>query len=494
MPTFVAEGSCPHTPRCRAAQRNSSPGRWHIRGLASLLLLLGLVYVSAAGAAAGDLSATAGPRDEEDLEPFSGRRKFDSEIELTARGFENIALGQRSHDNKRSTEQELALAWSFGPSARLSALAEIKLVAEQEVFADATPRVSNEGVERGETWLYFKRLFGGNAALKVGNQNFAEPRRWWWDDDLDAVRLNYADERWRLYVGLAEALGRTSSAEDFIDPEDEDVRRLLAHASWRLSKGFNVAAFYLKQHDGSKSQPVDSVIESARQDESDADLRWLGLRATGDVSLSRGGALSYWADIAAVRGEETLLEFVDESPGVSRVSSVQRRRVRGRALDVGLVWTLARLGEPALTVSYARGSGDDNLGDDRDRAFRQTGLQDEDEEFRYYGELLRPELSNLSVATVAIGFPVHSNTRLTLGLHRFRQVESAAFLREARIDASPTGESRDIGSEISLVAEIREWEKLTIDIAGGSFEAGDAFGVSAGRRAKSLFFKLIYEF
>ncbi len=70
----------------------------------------------------------------------------------------------------------------------------------------------------------------------------------------------------------------------------------------------------------------------------------------------------------------------------------------------------------------------------------------------------------------------------------------APFLRDARIEADPTGNSKDIGEELSLLVELRKWENLEIDLAAAIFESGDAFGVSAGERAKSLFVKVAYEF
>ncbi|MFQ5760235.1 MAG: alginate export family protein, partial [Acidiferrobacterales bacterium] len=415
-------------------------------------------------------------------------------FELNGTTLNNVTLGQQSGDNVQMSDQEIQAELSYRPSTRMSIFGELKLIAEQEDRDDATPRISEEGVERGETWLHLENLFDTPYALKIGRQNFFEPRRWWWDDDLDAISLNYLHDRWQVYVGYGEEFGRTSSIEDFIDPENEDVERLLGHANWRVSQTLDLGAFYLRQRDNSGILPVGSIIETAREDESDADLNWFGLRASGEIPLSRDHGLSYWADTAIVDGDETLLGFNNAGPGLSRVGSLTRRDIRGWAIDLGLLWTLPWRGAPTVTISHAHGSGDKDLTDDTDRSFRQTGLQDSDEEFRTYGELLRPELSNLRVSTVALTFPVHTKTYLTLGYHRFRQVYAAPFLRDARIEAGPTGNSKHIGQELSLLAELRKWENLEVDLATAIFESGDAFGVRAGERAKSLFVKLAYEF
>lgn len=420
--------------------------------------------------------------------------EIDTGFEVNGTTLNNTSLGQRSGDNVQMSDQELQAALSYRPAARMFIFGELKLVAEQEERDDATPRVSEEGVERGETWLHFENLLDSRYSIKIGRQNFFEPRRWWWDDDLDAVSVNYLDDRWQAYLGYGEEFGRTSSIEDFIDPTTEDVARWLAHANRRVFPGLTLATFYLRQRDNSTMIPVGGVIETTREDESDADLNWFGLRANGEISLSQERSLSYWADTAIVNGDETLLGFADAGPGLSRVVSRTQRDVRGWAIDLGVMWTLPWRGTPTLTISHAHGSGDKNLTDDTDRSFRQTGLQDSEEEFRTYGELLRPELSNLRVSTAALTFPVYTNTYLTFGYHRFRQVYPAPFLRKARIEADPTGSSKDIGEELSLLAELRKWQNLEIDLAAAIFKSGNAFGVRDGERATSFFFKLAYEF
>lgn len=57
---------------------------------------------------------------------------------------------------------------------------------------------------------------------------------------------------------------------------------------------------------------------------------------------------------------------------------------------------------------------------------RQTGLQDNNGEFfgvdcfRYYGELLRPELSKLQITTLALGFRMLTNSSIEFVYHTDR--------------------------------------------------------------------------
>ncbi len=429
---------------------------------------------------------------EEDLAPPIGQLEFSGSLELVRESFKNMALGQRQGDDVRTLKQEIQLQLLYHFSEGLSAFAELKGLAEQELATAVPQRRAEKEVERGEAWLYWQGLLDGHGAVKIGRQNFAEPRRWWWDADFDALRFDYVRDSWGLSLGVAEALTRKSSRERFIDPQDEDVLRWLGHANWKLASGLHLSGFYLRQRDASTSS-LHSLVDTARRDESDANLRWLGLRADGEFDFS-GGALSYWVDVATVAGEETAFEYTPAEDGMSRIVSASPLKVRGHAADVGITWKLAAPRLPALSLSYARGSGDKNPNDDTDRSFRQTGLQDPTQEFRFYGELLRPELSNLAISSALFGFAVTNNSRLTLGYHRFRQVQPAAYLRDARLAISPTGENKDIGQEVSLLAEIHEWENLKLVLAAATFRAGQAFGEAAGKRAKSFFVEFTLEF
>lgn len=166
------------------------------------------------------------------------------------------------------------------------------------------------------------------------------------------------------------------------------------------------------------------------------------------------------------------------------------RRVRGHAVDAGLMWTLGVAGRPTLTLGYARGSGDADRGDDVDARFRQSGLQENKARFRgvtrfrYYGEMLRPEqLSNLEVATVGLGLRPTGDTSVDLIGHRYRQPVASTSLVDSRLDADPNGLDRALGTEVDLVLGWRATRWLDLAARGGVFRAGQAFGEKAGRRA-----------
>jgi hypothetical protein len=161
---------------------------------------------------------------------------------------------------------------------------------------------------------------------------------------------------------------------------------------------------------------------------------------------------------------------------------------------VGGRWESQLPSQPVFILAYALGSGDKNPDRGTDRAFRQTGLQADDEEFRTYGELLRPELSNLSIPTLAVQFPILWKSHIEFAYRNFRQVHDAPFLREARIEADPNGVNKSIGHEWMLYSIIRQWKNVEIELVGAAFRAGRAYGGFSGKMAYRLFTKVTYEF
>lgn len=219
---------------------------------------------------------------------------------------------------------------------------------------------------------------------------------------------------------MAEELAQTSTDDDGIDPEQEGVLRLLGRATWDWAEKQRAELFFLYQHDHSGTKSEGAVVAADRRDESDANLAWIGTRALGRWKFRSMGRLHYWLDTALVSGHEKLIDF-DRLDGNRRVvDSVERRSVFGWAVDAGVTWQTRLPGRPSLTLGYALGSGDGDPHDGRDRSFRQTGLQDNNDRFRgvdsfrYYGELFRPELSNLHILTASVGFPILKHSAVEL--------------------------------------------------------------------------------
>ncbi len=375
--------------------------------------------------------------------------------------------------------------------------------------ADQTREGDDFRVERGEMWLYLGNLFGSPFGLQAGRQRIFEDREWWWDQDLDAVRLRFDREKFHAELAVAQELGPVGlDDEGFTDPEDDDVLRILGAANWAWAERHQVGFYALHQSDHSNQQGLTSDLCVAEddipaaippdgreffrtgcvgvEDESDANLTWFGISAKGRKTLGRTGKAYYWLDLAAVVGEETFTDY-DGPRGSRRVGSVNQHDVSGAGIDLGSTWEIPLPFRPSLTLGYAFGSGKSGMEQETDRGFRQTGIQDNSDKFggvasfRYYGELFDPELSNLHIVTMGLGIRFLRKSSLDFVYHLYRQAHAAPFLRDVGFKRDPDGVHRSIGQEWDLILGIEEFKMFEIKLVGAIFRPGNAFAPQAGK-------------
>ena len=297
------------------------------------------------------------------------------------------------------------------------------------------------------------------------------------------------------------------STQRSIDPEEDEIYRVMGLGSWMWNSKQRLELYFLKQWDRSTVENEGDVIKRLNRDANDQDMAWFGGRAIGEIGLSDYGSLNYWADVAGVYGDETVTEYDSEDSdgndlpdSLRRVDKVNRNDVSGWAFDVGAFWTLPVKFEPTFTLSYARASGDDNPNDGHNSTFRQTGIQRNNwrfngvNRFRIYGELLRPELSNMGIFTSSFGIRLLKNSSIEFVYHKYDQVEAIDNLRNANINADPNGIDRDIGQEVNVIANFREWKNLELGVEGAVFDPGKAFGTEASGLAYSIFLGVNYNF
>lgn len=358
------------------------------------------------------------------------------------------------------------------------------------------------GAERNQTWLLLEEIFNSDFDIKIGAQYFSDERAWWWDEDLDGISIQYWGERWQGELGFTQGLARKSTTEDHLDPADENLFRLLSRVSWEFSDEHWMEFFYVVQNDHSGTEGMDAILDTGRLDDTDADLRWFGIRSYGYWEMDRTGEIDYWLDAGYVNGDETFISTseVDGVSGQLLVDDVETFVVRGWAIDLGLTWHTAFPLSPSFTLGYAVGSGKLDEEGFLDYAYQQTGIEGNSNYFTdvnivsYYGELLNPELSNLKILTLGVSVPLLDNTALDLIYHQYDQYKRADFLRNAGIDIDPTGNSKRIGKEIDIILGVQESVHWEYGFIAAFFKAGDAFENDSGELATSLQFQLNYNF
>lgn len=345
------------------------------------------------------------------------------------------------HDNGDIFEMDtsLTLEATASISSSVYAFAKGRTAKGYVIFDENRDKRLQEQTKLEELYVYWGRLLGAPLALQLGRQDFDDPREWVYDDNLDAVRLHWTPGPFHVEYSWA---GYVADV-----PRDRrDTMYQILHAEWEHHEDCSLAAY------------VVDVLDDSDADDSPF---FVGLRALGEPTRS----LQYWLDYAYLDG----------------VNDLQSLNAHGG--DVGGAYQFRDLpGRPYVFASYAFGSGDGRAGGDTDRNYRQTGLQDNNDRtfgvasYRYYGELLRPELSNLHVTSVGVGLNPAKWWSVDVIYHHYRQDHRSSMLRDTVLRSSPSGNSRDLGDEIDVVIGFSGlMDHLDVEIDFGYFTPGRAF-------------------
>jgi alginate production protein len=374
---------------------------------------------------------------------------FGAELELDYTFRRNLDLDRRRRDDASIFMPELSLAWSFDPIPEFQAFLNLGLLREF-VLADGAGQIGptdDVALEVKEAYLRVGPLLG-QLSLQIGRQRFEDERNWLYDEELDAVRLWYA--RGPLTVELSASRNGLARKDLFSDRERDRINNYGLLATYRPTPAVELEAYAIVRDDraADRRRPV-----------------FVGLRSRGEPVED----LDYWLDLAYVGGREG------------------SRRLGGWGLDVGITYELQVGPKPALTLGFAFGSGDRDPEARYDRSFRQTGLQENEGDFggsasfKYYGEVLDPELSNLAIFTVGIGVRPSEKLSLDLVYHYYLQHRASTVLRDTGLDAEPSGRSRRIGSEIDLIVGLVEIaDRVEVKAIFGYFFPGAAFPAGTG--------------
>jgi alginate production protein len=415
---------------------------------------------SSAAAAPEVFDPDAPPDTRYRLAPFL---TFGAEIEIAYEYRKNLGLDDRRDDDASLLTPELSLAFSFDPDPRFQAFLNVALLREFVLKTEAEQAKPSEDVqlELREAFVWLRSLPGG-LSLQVGRQRFEDERQWLYDEELDAVRLRL--EHGALAVELSLSRDGLVRKDLLSSAEQDRINNYVLNVSYRLPRETTLEAYAIVR------------------DDQDADRRtpvFAGLRARGEPIDD----LDYWFELGYVGGQD----------GSNRIS--------GWGIDLGTTYEFQVGPKPALTLGFAFGSGDPTPDDGTDRNFRQTGLQENEADFggatdfKYYGEVLDPELSNLVILTAGIGIRPSDNFSLDLVYHYYLQHRAAPALRNAGIEAEPSGRSRRLGSGVDLIVGLQEiWDRLDARLAVGYFAPGAAFPGATGGGAWAVSAEVQFRF
>lgn len=372
------------------------------------------------------------------------------ELELEAR--DNRNLDDASPDQRILLLPEAGLALSFHPTPQFQGFLNLILERDFALAEDgrSAPRPTMLTIDEAHVTL---RSFGPGVAFRLGRQSIGEAREWHYDEELDGARLFFG--RGRLAAEASISRLRLFD-QDLLNPESNPrINNYILSARYKLSEEHELQGFALVRDDLTLRQgrPV-----------------FLGARALGTLP----GPIDYALDVAYLTGLDDFSPARQDNPDLS-----------AWGLDGRATYAPDRFLSPSLTLGAAFGSGDANPRDGSGRAYRQSGLQDNNGRyngvttFQYYGEVFDPELSNMAILTAGIGVKPSERSSVDLVYHHYRQHRANPRLRRNDLSAVPTGRDSHLGDELDLVIGVRDIPRTAIEAVLGWFRPGDAFGPGA---------------
>jgi alginate production protein len=428
----------------------AKPGRGEILGAVTAeerrpggsiaLTVLGVEAVVPVGVPTrgSDLARRLDEKRPDKQETFSVRGRpliVGGELQVETEYQKNFDLDNSTAADEVELDDHIELEGLYYFTPRVLTFVQGKFTYAPSIRIDTGERDDEKEIERRQHWLFvgdiLQNRLGPGYSVQVGRQKFQEVREWWWDEDLDAFRVYYDRPQMHGELGVAQELAPESTLNRFTTPDQEDVFRFLGTAAWGWAERQRLDFFYLYHLDYSGQRSIGEIVTPDSEDPSDARLLWLGTRASGELDWGTLGDLLYGVDGAWVGGDETVYTFDDcadadtkppcptnkHDPTHERLSARSHHDVRGFAIDSRVTLESPLPRQPAITLGYAFGSGDPNARHGQDTGFRQTGLHANNDRFlgvdrfRYYGELVEPELSNLHIVTASLGYRISVRAR-----------------------------------------------------------------------------------
>ena len=248
------------------------------------------------------------------------------ELGVVSRYRDNFSLDGAERLVRGDLEAQVELFYPFASHA--AAFAEVKALNEAELYQADGDRETERALERGEMWVYLDGFWDDRLAVQVGRQNFAEDREWWWDADLDALRMYF-----QRGAVVARA-GDGARAGPYLDALGSRARGRgrLARARARYvgvarapSRGVLLPQSERSFHEPHRRAPCCRKRSWTRATRI---WTWLGLRAMGKTSSGDAGKIQYWIDTAFLHGREELADFDTDDDDIATVGAGAARCAR----------------------------------------------------------------------------------------------------------------------------------------------------------------------
>ncbi len=298
-----------------------------------------------------------------------------------------------------------------------------------------------------ELYLQSYELFDNRLNFLIGRKQLFDARSWWIDKSMDVVGIfNLHDlYKYQIYMG-----GRLNNSTLFSD--DTSLGTNLKHTKFLMAH-FDDEWYYLNHISlFALKEKTDLYLDKKN-------MNWLGLRFFGDKYISEKDKIRYWIDMGIDNGEYNY------------------QSKRGFAYDIGVLYKKDI--NYSFGLSYASGSKEykQPIFADNKSNFLQNDVK-----FRYYGEFLDPELTNISILSIYAAYKPSIEKTYILSLHSYRQNSLSDILHTTSYIVPTNSMQKNIGQEIDFLYQYQLSLRYKYKIIFSYFKGGNAFNQVAKKK------------
>ena len=370
-------------------------------------------------------------------------------------------LGQKAKNSSRLYRKRLSLLFGWQYMKELSNHWFFKM--EPRVGLKYSDVNHNKGtdfdIDLRELYVMSHDLNDNYLNFLIGRKVLNDGRSWYYNSSVDTIGLFNSDDLllYDIYFG-----GRLNNEKTFTENDNtyglKDTKFIIAHLQYQYFIKQFLEGFYVLEH-----------TKDLRT------LRWYGIRANGNKKFNNSN-LKYWADFALLRGNFN-------------------QKITANGLDIGALYN-KDTSPYIFGASFARGSGSKDGKHNYYMPYMTNAKHKMTKipSFRYYGEFLNPDLSNLQIISLYGNYDFNNGNTLTLAFHNYNQIKASKILRATDMVLTPTGKSKDIGNEIDLIWYFNKPNLKHYKLVFSYFRGGSAFDDADIKEAFYVYFIYRYYF
>ena len=337
-------------------------------------------------------------------------------------------------------------------------------------FFVAEPKISlkhsnNNSKKHNDLNFDFRELYVKSVGLNENQLNFLigrkvlkDKRSWYYDSSVDTLGIYNLRDLWlyNIFVG-----GRLNNAKYF---SQEDNLYGLRHTKFIIA---NLQyEYFIKNY--LKGFFVKEITKNTRN------LSWFGLRNIGK-RVYKNKNINYWIDYALIKGNyETL----------------NKNNISSNALDIGISFNK---NNTHSTYAFSYALGGKNYYSTYLSNYRSSFLT-KNVSFRYYGELLNPDLNNIKILSLYWIYDFFNNHKAVIAFHNYKQIKASSYFRMNNEEILNTnGINNNIGNEIDFIYNWNLPNLKRYKFIISYFKGGGAFD-NIAQKKEAIYVYFIYRY